>query len=317
MTQTETVIREQFPFWQAVLDAPEITKLAGPHAVLVGCGTSYNLALSLAAAFNAAGHSAQAVPAHEWLRRRRDYAASGVDLQIVVLSRSGETTEAVDAARAARKAGDPVTAVTCFPNSELASLGERVIIAETHPDEEIVMTASASLMLIAGLRLAGVQIDPGSAEEAQSLLDRLEAKLSQVAERQHIVYLGGGPLYGIAVEGSLKLQEMSQVFTQAYHPLEYRHGPISMIDANSAVAFLYSDETEAEEAKLAAELSQKGAFVVGLGGPGDLSLPVKTTGASRALVVLPALQLLGERLAQARGIDTVSPRHLTKVVQIG
>ena len=77
MTQTETVIREQFPFWQAVLDAPEITKLAGPHAVLVGCGTSYNLALSLAAAFNAAGHSAQAVPAHEWLRRRRDYAASG------------------------------------------------------------------------------------------------------------------------------------------------------------------------------------------------------------------------------------------------
>jgi glucosamine--fructose-6-phosphate aminotransferase (isomerizing) len=64
------------------------------------------------------------------------------------------------------------------------------------------------------------------------------------------------------------------------------------------------------------ELREKGAVVIGLGGPGDLELNVDFDLSLAGLAMLPALQILGERVAQARNIDTVSPRHLTKVVTL-
>ncbi|MGO7162972.1 glucosamine-fructose-6-phosphate aminotransferase, partial [Rhizobium johnstonii] len=70
------------------------------------------------------------------------------------------------------------------------------------------------------------------------------------------------------------------------------------------------------ETKLVGELREKGAVVIGVGGPGDLELAVDVDLSLAGLVVLPALQVLGERAAQARQIDTVSPRHLTKVVTL-
>ena len=105
---------------------------------------------------------------------------------------------------------------------------------------------------------------------------------------------------------------MSQVFTQGFHPLEYRHGPISLVDHRTAVVMLYSSDRREAEAKLVGELQGKGARVIGFGGPGDASFDVSCVG----LACLPALQLLGERAAQAHDIDTVAPRHLTKVVTL-
>ncbi len=61
----------------------------------------------------------------------------------------------------------------------------------------------------------------------------------------------------------------------------------------------------------------KGAFVIGFGGPGDMTMSVDDDPLVRTLAILPALQILGERVAEARGIDTTSPRHLSKVVILG
>ena len=69
------------------------------------------------------------------------------------------------------------------------------------------------------------------------------------------------------------MQEMSLSNTQAFHPGEYRHGPVSLSDENAAVMLLYSETTRDEEEKIQKELSAKGAFVCGIGGPGDLSFP--------------------------------------------
>jgi glucosamine--fructose-6-phosphate aminotransferase (isomerizing) len=110
--------------------------------------------------------------------------------------------------------------------------------------------------------------------------------------------------------------EMSQTFTQAFHPLEYRHGPISLVDNRTAAVMLYSTEHRETEAKLVAELQDKDVRVIGFGGPGDASFDVRCDPALVGLACLPALQLLGERAAQAHNIDTVAPRHLTKVVTL-
>ena len=132
--------------------------------------------------------------------------------------------------------------------------------------------------------------------------------------RRHIVFLGGGAHYGVMLEAALKLMEMAITTTQTFHPGEFRHGPVSLIDDDSAVVMLYHSDTAAADAALVRELQDKGALVIGIGGPGDLSLPVAATGDLAGAAALPALQLLGERHATSKGIDTTTPRHLTKVV---
>lgn len=316
MNATERSIVEQFPFWDRA-PQPPITADAGRRYVVVGCGTSFYLAQSVAAAMNLAGFQALPVPGSEWTYRPRAWVADEAGVTVIVLSRSGESTESVQAAQRSRQAGLPVIGITCEADSSLARNSDHVLFAETHPEEGIVMTASASLMVLLGLRFIGQAVGPETSLEATRVLQALDRGLPSVlADRSHFVFLGSGPLYGIAQEGALKLQEMSLSYTQAYHPMEYRHGPVSLVDDRTLVVMLTSDALRDEEAKLARELQAKGARVIGFGGPGDLSIDVTAPDALRGLVCLPALQLLGERVALRRGIDSTAPRHLTKVVLV-
>ena len=104
------------------------------------------------------------------------------------------------------------------------------------------------------------------------------------------------------------MQEMSLSYSQSFHPMEYRHGPVSLIDERSVVVMIYSADTGVEEARLVAELQAKGAKVIGFGGAGDVRI------AATGLACLPALQMLGEMVALQKGINSEAPRHLTKVV---
>jgi glucosamine--fructose-6-phosphate aminotransferase (isomerizing) len=313
---TEQTIFEQFSYWQKAIEPLEPLPEA-PITVFIGCGSSYNLSLSLAALANAKGKRAIAVPGGEWLSRPDNYWPDWRRSHVVALSRSGETTETVAAAKASRAAGAKVTAITCERDSSIARACDRLVAAGTHPVEGIVMTTSASLMLLLGLELLDYSVDRKAVDAAEAILKQADPQLPKfLAGRSHFVFLGGGVNYGVALEAALKLQEMSQIFSQGFHPLEYRHGPISLIDERSAAILLYGADTAAAEATLVGELQEKGAIVLGLGGPGDISLKVPVDPALAGLACLPALQLLGERAAQSRNIDTVTPRHLSKVVTL-
>ncbi|WP_377505312.1 SIS domain-containing protein [Octadecabacter sp. R77987] len=314
MTHTIDGITGQFDYWRkAVMPAP--LPVRDTTRVVIGCGTSYNLALAVAAALCRAGHRAIGVPAGEWHDRAASYLPEGAKADIIALSRSGTTTETLRAAEASRALGFHVTGVTCAPDTALAAASDTAIVYDTHPAEGIVMTASASLMLLAGYAMAGLTVDDTLAAHAKALLDAMDASdIAPFHTRDHIVFLGGGAHYGVMLEGGLKLMEMAITATQTFHPGEYRHGPISLIDEGSAVVMLYHSDTAQADAALVRELQDKGAFVIGIGGPGDVSLPVATRGDLAGAEALPALQLLGERHAQSKGINTVTPRHLSKVV---
>jgi glucosamine--fructose-6-phosphate aminotransferase (isomerizing) len=316
MSVVEQTIVEQFPYWRKAIGA--VPPLGDADVtVFVGCGSSYNLALSLAAAANVAGRRAIAVPGGEWANRPESYWAKGGTMQVVALSRSGETTETVAAAKASRTVGLHVTGITMEPASALARNCDRAVVAETHPREGIVMTSSASLMLLLGIELIGRKVPPAVVDTAERLLRAVDGRLPEmIAGRSHFVYLGGGHLYGVGLEGALKLMEMSQTYTQGFHPLEYRHGPISLVDERTVAVLLYSADQQEAEARLAGELQAKGAVVIGFGGPGDYSFDVDCEQFLAGLAALPALQILGQRAAEARNIDTAAPRHLTKVVML-
>ncbi len=316
-TITENVIRAQFPYWQAALRQP-VPRLQAGTIVLTGCGTSYYLAQSLACAYNAAGQPALAVPGAEWARRPGDYLADRSDCLVVGLSRSGSTTETVQAMTQSRAQGLPTFAVSCEPESAILLAAAAGLALPTDPSEGIVMSVSASLMLLGGLRLIGIQLPGDVAARAERAMLDLDAGLAGVIQgRSHFVYLGAGVNYGIATEGCLKLQEMSLSYSQAFHPLEYRHGPISLIDDASVVVMLYATDTAAEEAQVVADVQKKGAKVIGIGGPGDLRIDLGLDGPAAALAALPALQMLGERVALMKGLNSEVPRHLTKVVVLG
>lgn len=309
---TEAVIRDQFAHWKAALKM-EVPRLAARSVVVTGCGTSHYLAQALAAVMNGQGQRAIAVPGAEWARRPECYLADTDGVLVLGLSRSGTTTETVQALQESRKRGWATFGLSCA-QERILTVAERGLYVPTDPREGIVMSVSASLMLMAGLRMAGVTLGSGVVQAAKAALATVAGAEALLRERSHFVYLGAGANYGIATEGSLKLQEMSLSYSQSFHPLEYRHGPISLIDDRSLVVMLYSADTRDEEARVAADVQAKGAKVIGFGGPGDLMVDVGEAGPGFGLACLPALQLLGEMVALQKGIDSEAPRHLTKVV---
>ncbi len=310
---TEKVIRDQFPYLAAALGQP-LPAIAGKVLVFTGCGSSYYLAQVLAAAANLAGRSAIAVPGAEWARRPTAYLADPKGTTVIGLSRSGTTTETLQALQASRAAGLATVGISTTPETPLLEMSDQPICLPTDPREGIVMTVSASLMLLAGLRLCDVTVTLADLEAARAALAAMETAGPVLKGRSHLVCLGAGPLYGLACEAALKLQEMSLSYAQAFHPMEYRHGPISLIDERSLLVMLYSPATAAEEALVVRDVQAKGARVIGFGGPGDLSISLPGKGAVAALVALPALQLMGEMVALQKNLNTEAPRHLTKVV---
>ena len=313
-TITETVIRAQFPYWQDAL-RQTVPQVRAKTVVITGCGTSYYLAQTLACAFNTQGQPAIAVTGAEWARRPGQYLADSDGVLVIGLSRSGTTTETVQAINASRVRGWKTLAISCEPGSTILTAAEAGICLPTDPREGIVMSVSASLMLLGGLRIAGLNLPESVTNAAAAALTQLDDGIDGLLPgRSHFVYLGAGLNYGIATEGCLKLQEMSLSYSQSFHPMEYRHGPVSLIDERSLVVMLYSDDTAIEEAALAAELRAKGALVVGFNGPGDLRIDLGLTGPAASLACLPALQLMGEKVALFKGINSETPRHLTKVV---
>ncbi|PJI91868.1 glucosamine--fructose-6-phosphate aminotransferase (isomerizing) [Yoonia maricola] len=312
---TEQVMRDQFDYLADAIAQP-LPDIGGRTLVFLGCGTSYYLAQILAAAANLAGRPAIAAPSAEWIQRPTAYLADLTGAMVIGLSRSGMTTETVNAMRMARAGGLGTLGISCAADSDILGAAEHSIYLPTDPREGIVMTVSASLMLLAGLRLLGQSVTAKDLIVGKEVMQAMQDSAGLLKQGQHLVYLGAGPFFGLANEGALKVQEMSLSYAQAFHPLEYRHGPISLIDEASLVTIIYAPDSAPEEALVAKDVQAKGARVIGLGGPGDLTIPIPDRGPVSALIALPALQLMGEMVALRKNLNTETPRHLSKVVML-
>jgi glucosamine--fructose-6-phosphate aminotransferase (isomerizing) len=183
-------------------------------------------------------------------------------------------------------------------------------------------------MLLAGALLALELAERGGSPYAplpEHCRRVLEASAERYAEepalsaRDHILVLGTGCAHGVAHEGALKLMEVSLAHAQAFHHLELRHGPISIVDAETLVVSLVTTDVAPHEPQLAAELAGYGAAVLRVGrapGAPGIDVPQAPDGAAEALLCLPALQLLALRRAEVRAIDPDRPRNLDAVVRL-
>jgi glutamine---fructose-6-phosphate transaminase (isomerizing) len=305
----------------------------GERFLTIGAGTSFYLAQSAAHVLQErTGRPATAVPSSEvFLSARSTVPAE--PLVAFVISRSGSTSEAVLAARHLREHAPAarVVAVTCRTGSELARHAHLTIEIPAADERSVVMTRSFTSMLLAlGLvaaRIAGDDAALGELERLPGLaragLEDAEAfgkRLGEDIDLEAFVYLGLGPNHGLAQEATLKLKEMTQVACEAYGPLEFRHGPISIIEPGSAVVILGGSREEPYLPDLERELVRHGAHVAKVSpqpsevAATSLLLPPDLSDVARGPLYLPPVQLLAYHRARALGLNPDEPRNLDQVV---
>jgi glucosamine--fructose-6-phosphate aminotransferase (isomerizing) len=213
----------------------------------------------------------------------------------------------------------------------------RCLVSPFGKERSTVMTKSFSsmtfMMQAAVAQASGNKVWTG--EMAQTLaLDAAVVTAAEAAARSvltgrtfgNFIYLGLGALNGVGQEACLKLKEMSNVWTESFGTLEFRHGPKSIVDSSTFLCVLVSEATRAYELKVAEEMKGYGAFVVLLtacgGADTDFAdLVVELGGAelsdeARSVLYLPFLQYVGYFNAMNKGVDPDYPRNLTQVVKI-
>ena len=197
----------------------DILPAPGERVAVIGCGTSLYMGRAFAAAREAAGLGlTDAWPASEH-RLGRDYD------RIVAITRSGTTTEVIDALKAYD--GDAgITVVTATPDTPVVSLGEPIVIPEV--DERSVVQTRFATTTLALLRWhLGHDLDP-VVQQARDALDEPDSALAVARAADQVTFVGMEWATAIAEEAALKLREATQSWSEAYPMTEYRHGPISI-----------------------------------------------------------------------------------------
>jgi glucosamine--fructose-6-phosphate aminotransferase (isomerizing) len=335
-------IQEQPQAWRRSLDILRSGALTQSLAanppwraewVFFGCGTSFYLAQSAAASFSMqTGAVTRALPASELLFYPDAVLDAGEKPGFpVLISRSGMTSEVLRAARLLRERNIPFLGVTC-DGGELATLSPFTLRLDV-PERSTVMTASFTSMLLA-LQFVAASFHVGSnlavfdelPVAAGSLLKQNTAQMQELGERPfaNYVFLGQGPLFGIAQECALKVTESSCSYTQSYHTLEFRHGPKSIVAPEVLITFLLSDAAYDEEVELLREVKELGATTLVVANAlapdlrqfADYAVELNTTvpeALRSCLYTIPA-QLLACYTGLRKGFNPDAPRNLTRVV---
>ena len=342
-------ILSQPTIWQAVLEIASqqrgtfeqyLKQAAHKEAVFIGCGTSYYLSLSAAGIYTmVTGQKARAASASEVLFFPETiFPASDQGYMPVLISRSGMTTEVVRAAEEIQSRLENHTyGVSCRPASDLIRVCHYPLLVSEADEKSVVMTRSFTSMLLLIQLLAAIRSGNTAFEEELSRLpdlgtetiDRCHDLVKDVtSSRQYtkFVYLGQGPYYGLACEAMLKIKEMSLSYSEAYHSLEFRHGPVSMVDEEMLITFLISEQARTEEVTLLKEMKELGARTLviaeeadaGIRRSADYVVELKSglSDTARMILYMPIVQLMGYYNAVAKGLDPDNPKNLTQVVTL-
>jgi glucosamine--fructose-6-phosphate aminotransferase (isomerizing) len=152
------------------------------------------------------------------------------------------------------------------------------------------------------------------------ILGNHESSAKEIGENldfDRFYFLGSGIRHGLACEVNLKMKEMTLTHSEAFHFLEFRHGPMSMVSPHAVVLGLLSDANRAHEAKVLSEMKTLGGTIIGLGEQNaDIRFESRIPEQGRGVLYLPVLQLMAFYRSVAKGLDPDRPNHLSAVVQL-
>jgi fructoselysine-6-P-deglycase FrlB-like protein len=285
---TEQEVASQPACWRraAELAADVATALParGERVAVAGCGTSWFMAQSYAAAREASGHGETDAFAASEMPPGRRYD------RVLVLSRSGTTTEILQLLD--RLGGTVPTVALTVAGTPAAQAADAVIDLGFADEESVVQTRFATSELALLRAHLGEDIEPAIAAAQRALAAPLPP---EILTARQFTFLGTGWTYGLAQEAALKLREAAGMWTEAYPAMEYRHGPVAVTGAGSIV-WLLGTPPDGLDREIAAA-----------GGTAWFS-------AEDPLAELVRVQRVAVALARERGLDPDRPLNLARSV---
>src|SRR5947199_1558809 len=313
------------------------------RVVIVACGTSWHAGLvGRHYIEELAGIPVSVEYASEY-RYRRQLRLPGT--LTIAISQSGETADTLEALRAAKAAGSTVVGVVNVVGSTIAREADGGVYLHAGPEIGVASTKAFTSQLVALLLLGlylgrqrGLPVEQGRrlVEQLAGLPElvartlELEREVAQLAQRYadatNALYLGRGVNFPVALEGALKLKEISYIHAEGYPAAEMKHGQIALIDANMPVVFIApKDAVYQKVLSNMQEVKARGGRIIAFTseGNGDLSaladqqlrVPATLPLLSPVLTSIP-LQLLAYHIAVLRGCDVDRPRNLAKSVTV-
>jgi glucosamine--fructose-6-phosphate aminotransferase (isomerizing) len=313
--------------------------------VILSAGTSYHAAVAARYAIEEWGR----VPvehdiASEWIYRNPVLDA---DTLVIGISQSGETRDTIGAMKLAREMGAHTVAITNMMGSQITREVDSVLYTRAGLEVSVAasktFTAQLSLLFLVALKLAQVRetLPPDELEFIVNAVYKLPAQIKrfldgdhpieEIARRFHdrpfFLYLGRNIGLPVALEGALKLKEISYIPTEAYSAGEMKHGPIALLDESTPVVVV-ATRMERVYDKIVSNIQEvraRGAHVIAIASDGNediqhhaddvIYVPETPAFLSAALAVIP-LQLLAYRIARLRGLNVDQPRNLAKTVTV-
>lgn len=338
-------IKTQASAWEAALSAVDaragdlgaLFEPAPSELLFTSCGSPYFIGQSNVVLWRElAGWHATVTPSSEIMIFPAAALPRTENPVLVSASRSGETTETVEAVKAfeAKFPGRTIL-IGCQENSSLQRLAELSVLIPEAYDDVVPQTRSFGSMYLTAQYIAALicgddELADGLRrlpEMLEDVLDRWEPVVQQIAESKwdSAVFLGGGPLYGVANEGVIKLTEMALDFAISYHTLEVRHGPRSTIDEKTLVVGLGSRRGSFQEQQVLKEQADQTPHVLGLTPHGnsnsiegvrEISMEYDVSEHAIGLLYTPLLQLLAYYRAVHKGQNPDESRNLTSYVEL-
>jgi glucosamine--fructose-6-phosphate aminotransferase (isomerizing) len=313
------------------------------HIVIVACGTSWHAGLVGRHILEDLARIPVSVEYASEYRYRRQVRLPGT--VTIAISQSGETADTLEAMRAARVAGSTVLGLVNVVGSTIAREADGGVYLHAGPEIGVAstkaFTSQVVALLLLGLYLGrqrGLPAEQGRqlvsqlvrlpelVERALAVEPQVRALAERYADAPNALYLGRGANFPVALEGALKLKEISYIHAEGYPAAEMKHGPIALIDENMPVVCLApKDSVYAKVVSNMQEVKARGGRIIAITseGNGDLrhvadhqvAVPASPPLIAPVLTVIP-LQLLAYHIAVLRGCDVDRPRNLAKSVTV-
>ncbi|WP_428381834.1 glutamine--fructose-6-phosphate transaminase (isomerizing) [Nevskia ramosa] len=327
----------------------------GPHAEallpkvrnvhIVACGTSYHAGLIARYYIEQGAELPCTVEVASEYRYRNPVVPK--DTLFLAISQSGETADTLAALREAKKLGYLATAAICnVPESSLVREADLVLMTRAGPEIGVASTKAFTTQL-AALGILGVALarhnGMSAAVEAQyvrqiahvpEMIERtlkLEPQIKELAkhfaDKRHALFLGRGPTWPVALEGALKLKEISYIHAEAYPAGELKHGPLALVDHDMPVIAVAPNNALLEKLKSnLEEVRARGGKLYVFADPESgftasegievITMPEHITPLQAPILYTIPLQLLAYHVALLRGTDVDQPRNLAKSVTV-
>jgi glutamine---fructose-6-phosphate transaminase (isomerizing) len=324
------------------LDDDALKKLR--RIVILACGTAYHAGVVGRYVIEEWGRiPVEPDIASEWLYRNP---VIGEDTLVIGISQSGETRDTVNAMKLARELGAHTLAITNMMGSQITREVDSVLFTRCGLEVGVAasktFTAQVALLYLIAMKLAQVRetLPPEEirfiVDAVYDLPDQMEAFLDgdhpieEIAERFYdksfFLYLGRHIGLPVALEGALKLKEISYIPTEAYSAGEMKHGPIALLETDTPVVVVATDLHVYD--KIVSNIQEtraRGAHVIAIATDGnediqhhadDVIYVPKTPNFLQAVLAVLPLQLLAYRIARLRGLNVDQPRNLAKTVTV-